>query len=152
MTAPVPAERQPELAAEPLPSRLPPSQLPAYKAYNPVRLGLIGFLRLYRLLISPLYGQVCRFYPTCSAYALEAVRHHGALAGSYLSARRLARCHPWSSGGYDPVPERMRWRNPGAPSEDDEGKSIDPQHQPARPHRHADRRGGAPAARSSTSP
>jgi len=80
--------------------------LPVWVAFNPVRLFLIGFLRLYRLLISPLYGQVCRFHPTCSAYALGAVERHGALLGSYLAARRLIRCHPWNAGGYDPVPER----------------------------------------------
>ena len=84
------------------------ADLPLLVAFNPIRLLLIGFLRLYRLLISPLYGQVCRFHPTCSAYALGAVERHGALLGSYLAARRLIRCHPWNAGGYDPVPERRR--------------------------------------------
>ncbi len=65
---------------------------------------LIGLLRLYRLVISPLYGNVCRYYPSCSAYALRAVTVHGAAKGSWLAARRLARCHPWAAGGYDPVP------------------------------------------------
>jgi len=69
---------------------------------------LIGLLRAYRLLISPLYGQVCRYHPSCSAYALEAVTEHGALRGSWLSLRRLLRCHPWAAGGYDPVPARDR--------------------------------------------
>jgi uncharacterized protein len=82
--------------------------LPFLVAFNPVRLVLLGVLRLYRLLISPLYGQVCRFHPTCSAYALGAIERHGALLGSYLAARRLIRCHPWNAGGYDPVPERRR--------------------------------------------
>ncbi|MFV0405981.1 MAG: membrane protein insertion efficiency factor YidD [Propioniciclava sp.] len=65
---------------------------------------LIALLRGYRAIVSPLYGDVCKFYPTCSAYALDAVCTHGALRGSWLSMRRLVRCHPWSLGGYDPVP------------------------------------------------
>ena len=65
---------------------------------------LIGLLRAYRLLISPIYGQVCRYHPSCSAYALEAVTVHGSLRGSWLAVRRIARCHPWAAGGYDPVP------------------------------------------------
>jgi len=65
---------------------------------------LMGLLKAYRLLISPLYGNVCRYYPSCSAYALRAVEVHGAVRGSWLAARRLARCHPWARGGYDPVP------------------------------------------------
>ena len=65
---------------------------------------LIGILKLYRLLISPLYGNVCRYYPSCSAYALRAVQVHGAVKGSWLAGRRLLRCHPWTPGGYDPVP------------------------------------------------
>lgn len=72
--------------------------------YDPVRYLLIGFLRGYRLLISPLYGQVCRYHPSCSAYALQAVTEHGSVRGSWLAARRLTRCHPWAAGGYDPVP------------------------------------------------
>lgn len=65
---------------------------------------LIGLLKAYRLVISPLYGNVCRYYPSCSAYALRAVQVHGALKGTWLAGRRLLRCHPWASGGYDPVP------------------------------------------------
>jgi len=67
---------------------------------------LIGLLRLYRTLISPLYGDVCKYYPSCSAYALDAVREHGSVKGSWLAVRRLARCHPWADGGFDPVPPR----------------------------------------------
>ena len=65
---------------------------------------LAALLRLYRLVLSPLYGDVCKFYPTCSAYALDAVLTHGSIKGSWLASRRLARCHPWSLGGFDPVP------------------------------------------------
>jgi putative membrane protein insertion efficiency factor len=61
-------------------------------------------IRAYQLGISPWLGQRCRFYPSCSQYALEAVAEHGALRGSWLALRRLARCHPFHSGGYDPVP------------------------------------------------
>jgi len=71
-----------------------------------MKYGLIALLRAYRLLISPMYGQVCRYHPSCSAYALEAVEKHGALRGSWLAVRRLGRCHPWAAGGYDPVPAR----------------------------------------------
>ncbi|WP_238342919.1 membrane protein insertion efficiency factor YidD [Nocardioides cynanchi] len=67
---------------------------------------LIGVLRLYRLAISPLYGQVCRYHPSCSAYALGSVTEYGAVRGVWMSARRLLRCHPWAPGGYDPVPPR----------------------------------------------
>ena len=76
---------------------------------------LIWLLKGYRFAISPLYGQVCRFHPTCSAYALEAVTEHGALRGSWLAARRVGRCHPWNPGGYDPVPPRRARRSSTAP-------------------------------------
>jgi len=65
---------------------------------------LLALLKMYRLLISPLYGNVCRYYPSCSAYALRAVEFHGAFRGTWYAGRRLLRCHPWSAGGYDPVP------------------------------------------------
>ena len=67
---------------------------------------LIALLRGYRAVISPLYGQVCRYHPSCSAYALDAVREHGSIRGVWLAVRRLGRCHPWAAGGYDPVPLR----------------------------------------------
>ena len=70
---------------------------------------LTTILRAYRLLLSPWLGGQCRFEPTCSAYAIEAVERHGAAMGSYLMLRRVARCHPWCDGGIDPVPhERPR--------------------------------------------
>lgn len=71
-----------------------------------MRYVLIALLRAYRFAISPLYGQVCRYHPSCSAYALEAVTVHGSIKGSWLAARRLGRCHPWAAGGYDPVPAK----------------------------------------------
>lgn len=65
---------------------------------------LIAFVKAWRMLVSPLYGDVCKFYPSCSEYGLEALQRHGALRGSWLIVRRIARCHPWSLGGVDPVP------------------------------------------------
>ncbi len=65
---------------------------------------LLFLLRAYQLIISPLLGQNCRFYPSCSHYAMEAVRVHGARRGGWLAAKRLARCHPWHAGGTDFVP------------------------------------------------
>ena len=78
---------------------------------------LIWLLKGYRFAISPLYGQVCRYHPTCSAYALEAVQTHGAARGTWLATRRVGRCHPWAAGGLDPVPPvRHRRSSTRAPS------------------------------------
>ena len=65
---------------------------------------LIAPLRFYRYAISPMLGRNCRFYPTCSEYAIEAVERHGALRGGLLAAKGVGRCHPFNRGGYDPVP------------------------------------------------
>lgn len=68
---------------------------------------LSWLLRAYQVTISPLMGPRCRFYPSCSNYAIEALRVHGAGRGSWLAARRICRCHPWHPGGFDPVPPRQ---------------------------------------------
>lgn len=69
-----------------------------------MRTLIIHLLRGYRYLISPLFGPACRFVPSCSEYAIEAVETHGAARGLWLSVRRLLKCHPWHDGGFDPVP------------------------------------------------
>lgn len=66
---------------------------------------LIWLVKLYRFAISPWLGGNCRFQPTCSTYAIEALQAHGLLRGSWLAAKRIARCHPWGGSGYDPVPD-----------------------------------------------
>jgi putative membrane protein insertion efficiency factor len=70
-----------------------------------MRALLIGLIQLYRWFVSPLLGPNCRFYPTCSCYAQQALARHGVVRGSWLAARRICRCHPWNPGGYDPVPD-----------------------------------------------
>jgi len=65
---------------------------------------LVGLIKVYQVLLSPFFGQQCRFYPTCSHYAIEAIHKHGALLGGYYTIRRLLRCNPWCEGGHDPIP------------------------------------------------
>lgn len=69
---------------------------------------LMGTVQLYRWTLSPYLGRACRFTPTCSAYAMEALRCHGPWRGGWLGARRLCRCHPWGGFGFDPVPARAK--------------------------------------------
>jgi putative membrane protein insertion efficiency factor len=71
---------------------------------SPAALALSGAVRVYQLAVRPLIGDNCRFYPSCSAYAREALCLHGARRGSLLAARRILRCHPWHAAGFDPVP------------------------------------------------
>ncbi len=79
---------------------------------------------LYRLLISPLLGPRCRFAPSCSEYALEALQLHGPMKGLWLAARRLARCHPWGGHGYDPVPGSDPSADPPSPSDISCGHTV----------------------------
>jgi putative membrane protein insertion efficiency factor len=74
--------------------------------------ALRGAIRLYQLTLAYFFVGACRYEPSCSAYAVEAVTRHGALKGSYLAARRLCRCGPWGGHGYDPVPEASRAVSP----------------------------------------
>lgn len=73
---------------------------------------LIALIRIYQKVLSPVLGAQCRFYPTCSRYAVEALQRHGAARGSWLAVRRLSRCHPLNPGGVDPVPEPRLPRQP----------------------------------------
>jgi putative membrane protein insertion efficiency factor len=68
--------------------------------------GLIGLVRAYRVLLAPVFPAACRFAPSCSQFAIEAIERHGVGRGFILATGRIARCHPWNAGGYDPVPER----------------------------------------------
>ena len=70
-----------------------------------MRTILIALIALYRYCLSPLLGPCCRFHPSCSSYALEALERHGVFAGMLLALKRIGRCHPWNPGGYDPVPD-----------------------------------------------
>lgn len=70
---------------------------------------LILIIKFYRIFISPLFGKKCRFYPSCSAYALQSLDKHGIIKGGYLSVKRILRCHPWNDGGYDPVPDQFKF-------------------------------------------
>lgn len=72
------------------------------------RLPFIAAIRAYQVVLGPLMGGHCRFHPTCSAYAIEAYQEHGVIRGTWLTARRLARCHPLGRGGFDPVPPQRK--------------------------------------------
>lgn len=77
---------------------------------NPMAFLLRAAIRVYQWTLAPVIGVNCRFAPSCSEYACEAIGTHGALAGVYLGARRLVRCHPWGGSGFDPVPEESPLR------------------------------------------
>ncbi len=71
--------------------------------YQPRRWAMV-VIRAYQRAVSPLLGRNCRYYPTCSSYSLQAIEHHGFVRGAWMGTRRIARCHPFHEGGYDPVP------------------------------------------------
>jgi len=79
---------------------------------NPVSVFLIAGIRAYQTVLSPIMGGGCRFVPSCSNYAIDAIRTHGAFKGFVLSCWRILRCNPWGGRGFDPVPPKGRWRNP----------------------------------------
>lgn len=95
-----------------MPKRLPSSRKPSISGPIPevespgFARAVIPFVRAYQLVLGPVLPRTCRFEPTCSRFALEALRRYGAVRGVVLTARRLSRCHPWNPGGYDPVPVR----------------------------------------------
>ena len=79
-------------------------------AGRPMTWLLVGAIRTYQLVISPMLGPRCRFYPSCSSYAVSSLRTHGPLKGTLLAGARICRCHPWNDGGLDPVPPKGAWR------------------------------------------
>jgi len=74
-----------------------------------IKTFLLGVIRAYRYVLSPWMGNTCRYWPTCSAYAMDAVELHGPLRGGWMMLARIARCHPYAAGGVDPVPLRFSW-------------------------------------------
>lgn len=93
---------------------------------GPIAWLLIGFVRFYRKVISPLLPPTCRFQPTCSTYGLKALQTHGALHGFWLTVARVARCHPFHPGGYDPVPEPPASRTSRAKASGADHTTIEP--------------------------
>jgi len=85
-----------------------PGESPPVEVPGPGARVALGLIAVYRRGISPFVGSRCRFHPSCSAYAAEAIARHGLRRGARLALRRVGRCHPWSDGGYDPVPPEPR--------------------------------------------
>jgi putative membrane protein insertion efficiency factor len=105
-------------------------KVPGPKAVLPsgstlLRALLIAPIRFYRYFLSPWVGQSCRFTPTCSVYAIQAIERHGPLHGTYLGFRRICRCHPYSPGGVDPVPPLFGYAN-GEPARTEQSPSKPP--------------------------
>jgi len=86
---------------------------------------LLGVIRAYRYILSPWIGNGCRYWPTCSEYAMQAIELHGPLRGGWMMLARLARCHPYAAGGVDPVPTRFSWHCRCAKSEASPSSTVD---------------------------
>ncbi|WP_178862195.1 membrane protein insertion efficiency factor YidD [Thiomicrorhabdus cannonii] len=99
---------------------------------NPFKWLLIGLVRFYQLFISPLLGPRCRFYPSCSHYAIDALQQHGVLCGTWLAIKRIGRCHPGNPGGVDPVPTCGCRKHCQEPLPEDDANA--PQNPPDKPH------------------
>ncbi|GAA4288166.1 membrane protein insertion efficiency factor YidD [Georgenia daeguensis] len=109
------------------PGRAAPSDGHDVRPRNPLTWLLLGLVRVYQAVVSPWLPPSCKYYPSCSAYAVTALRRHGAVKGTALAGWRLLRCNPWSHGGVDHVPPRGRWSNAvaGAAKADAEPRSSD---------------------------
>jgi putative membrane protein insertion efficiency factor len=95
-------------AARPVLATMRGSEVPGQRVLTPLQRVALGCLRAYKVLFSPLFAGSCRFVPSCSEYAAQAVRHHGLVRGCWLAFRRLGRCHPFGAHGFDPVPRPGR--------------------------------------------
>lgn len=104
-------EQTSEPAGTPLKREQPDADAITRPVLNPLQRGLILLVRIYQWCISPFLGQNCRFYPTCSAYCIQAMEEHGVLKGFWLGLKRVSRCHPFCEGGVDPVPPRKATSN-----------------------------------------
>lgn len=88
---------------------------------------LLGVIRVYQKAISPLLGQNCRYYPSCSRYAHDAIKIHGAFRGSWFGVKRIGRCHPFRDGGFDPVPRKLPSKLEGSLGESSDARHQEPQ-------------------------
>lgn len=87
-------------------AEIPPTKLMLHNIKKAIRWVLIGLIKLYQAILSPFLGPSCRHEPTCSSYTIEAIEEWGALKGLWLGLKRISRCHPWGTAGYDPVPKK----------------------------------------------
>ncbi len=107
---------------------------PSLPAHRWPSLGLLALIQLYKWTLSPLIGRDCRYLPTCSSYAADCVRAHGAWAGSWMATARVCRCHPWGGHGWDPAPQAARapWYAPWKYGDWKGGYRAPPEHESAK--------------------